>query len=134
MQPVKPQKRPMLPIRDSGVGAAVALADGEIITGNNQENASYPEGLCAERVALFAAGAAAGARPVAITWRPSHPMAKAPSCPLPLRRLRQVMREVESRYGAPLRVLMCGAEEIYIAPRPATCCPLSFELSATPQA
>ena len=39
------------------VGAAIELADGRIITGSNQENGSYPEGLCAERVALFSAGA-----------------------------------------------------------------------------
>src|SRR6185436_2316026 len=39
------------------VGAAVLLENGKIVTGNNQENASYPVGLCAERVALFAAGA-----------------------------------------------------------------------------
>lgn len=35
------------------VGAALRLESGEIITGNNQENAAYPSGLCAERVALF---------------------------------------------------------------------------------
>lgn len=39
------------------VGAAIELADGRIITGSNQENGSYPEGLCAERVALFSTGA-----------------------------------------------------------------------------
>jgi len=38
------------------VGAAVLLGNGEIITGNNQENAAYPSGLCAERVAIFYAG------------------------------------------------------------------------------
>ena len=37
------------------VGAALRLDNGKIITGNNQENAAYPSGLCAERVALFAA-------------------------------------------------------------------------------
>ncbi len=37
------------------VGSAVLMADGSIVTGNNQENAAYPSGLCAERVALFAA-------------------------------------------------------------------------------
>ncbi|MXV38692.1 cytidine deaminase [Flavobacteriaceae bacterium Ap0902] len=37
------------------VGAALLLEDGEIFTGNNQENAAYPSGLCAERVAIFAA-------------------------------------------------------------------------------
>ncbi len=39
------------------VGAAVALQNGDIICGNNQENAAYPSGLCAERVALFYAAA-----------------------------------------------------------------------------
>ena len=39
------------------VGAAVLLADGQIVTGANQENAAYPSGLCAERTTLFAANA-----------------------------------------------------------------------------
>jgi len=39
------------------VGAALQLDSGEIILGNNQENAAYPSGLCAERVAIFHAGA-----------------------------------------------------------------------------
>src|SRR5690606_40144971 len=39
------------------VGAALLLENGEIVLGNNQENASYPSGLCAERVAVFQAGA-----------------------------------------------------------------------------
>ncbi len=37
------------------VGAAVLLANGEIVTGSNQENMAYPSGLCAERTAMFAA-------------------------------------------------------------------------------
>ena len=39
------------------VGAALLLEDQTLITGNNQENAAYPSGLCAERVALFSASA-----------------------------------------------------------------------------
>ncbi len=39
------------------VGAIVLLEDGSIVRGNNQENMAYPSGLCAERVALFFAGA-----------------------------------------------------------------------------
>lgn len=38
------------------VGAAILLENNEIITGNNQENASYPSGLCAERTAIYFAG------------------------------------------------------------------------------
>ena len=39
------------------VGAAILLEDGSVVCGNNQENASYPQGMCAERVALFSASA-----------------------------------------------------------------------------
>ncbi len=39
------------------VGAAILLKNGEIVIGSNQENAAYPSGLCAERVAVFQAGA-----------------------------------------------------------------------------
>lgn len=39
------------------VGAALRLGDGTVVCGNNQENAAYPSGLCAERTAIFAASA-----------------------------------------------------------------------------
>lgn len=45
------------PYSNFNVGAALLLDNGEVITGNNQENAAYPSGLCAERVAIFYAGA-----------------------------------------------------------------------------
>lgn len=45
------------PYSGFNVGAAVLLENGEIVSGSNQENAAYPSGLCAERVALFWAGA-----------------------------------------------------------------------------
>ena len=45
------------PYSHFSVGAALLLASGEIVTGSNIENLSYPAGLCAERVAIFAAAA-----------------------------------------------------------------------------
>src|SRR5690606_7272178 len=39
------------------VGASLRLSSGEIVSGNNQQNAAFPSGLCAERVAVFSAGA-----------------------------------------------------------------------------
>jgi len=50
-------KNAYAPYSDFFVGAAVLLDDGSIVLGNNQENAAYPSGLCAERVALFYIGA-----------------------------------------------------------------------------
>ncbi len=41
------------PYSNYKVGAAIRLKSGKIVTANNQENAAYPSGLCAERVALF---------------------------------------------------------------------------------
>ncbi len=45
------------PYSNFPVGAAILLNSGEVIKGSNQENAAYPSGLCAERVALFNYGA-----------------------------------------------------------------------------
>ncbi len=45
------------PYSNFSVGAAILLDNNEIVTGSNQENASYPSGLCAERTAIFYAGA-----------------------------------------------------------------------------
>ena len=45
------------PYSNFKVGAAILLKNGEIVIGSNQENASYPSGLCAERTAIYAAGA-----------------------------------------------------------------------------
>lgn len=50
-------KNAYAPYSDFHVGAAVLLESGDVITGSNQENMAYPSGLCAERTALFYAGA-----------------------------------------------------------------------------
>ncbi|GAB1857486.1 cytidine deaminase [Flavobacteriaceae bacterium MHTCC 0001] len=53
----KARAKAYAPYSNFTVGAALEMANGEIITGNNQENASYPSGLCAERTAIYYAGA-----------------------------------------------------------------------------
>ena len=50
------------PYSKFSVGAAMRMANGEIVTGNNIENAAYPSGLCAERVAIFGAMASSSLR------------------------------------------------------------------------
>src|SRR5690606_9252021 len=54
---VKARIKAYAPYSKFKVGAAILLDNGEIITGNNQENVSYPSGLCAERTAIYYAGA-----------------------------------------------------------------------------
>lgn len=91
------------------VGAALCMADGAIVTGNNQENAAFPSGLCAERIAFFAAGSAYPG--VAITdlaivassenFSVEHPVAPCGAC-------RQVMLEYELNQDLAIRMIFSG--------------------------
>lgn len=88
------------------VGAAIRLADGRVVCGNNQENAAYPSGLCAERTALFAASAQYPDRrdyeAIAIIGINE----KGERCEAsPCGACRQAMAEYEQQQGHPLRVV-----------------------------
>jgi cytidine deaminase len=91
------------------VGAAVLLADGRVVTGCNQEDPAFPSGLCAERVALFAAGAAAPGveiRTVAIV----SPVPTAHTSFTPCGSCRQVLHTFGSRQTAAFRILLQAAD------------------------
>ena len=97
------------------VGAAVLLANGEIIAGSNQENAAYPSGLCAERTAIFYAGARfpdVPIRKLAIISRSGEEFGREICSPCGA--CRQVICESEARAGAPIEILLCSANEVYI--------------------
>lgn len=89
------------------VGAAVLLESGAIVKGSNQENSSFPSGLCAEQVALFHAGSnynGVAVKKIAITARRSDsdtfvPVSPCGSC-------RQVMIEYEFKQNLPIEILM----------------------------
>lgn len=91
------------------VGAAVRLANGVVVKGSNIENAAYPSGLCAERVALFSAQAqfpGVAVEALAITACSeikdvTEPVAPCGAC-------RQVMVETEQRSGSPMRIICQG--------------------------
>jgi cytidine deaminase len=53
---IKYRKQAYAPYSNFSVGAAILLDNGEIVTGSNQENAAYPSGMCAERVAVYSVG------------------------------------------------------------------------------
>ena len=96
------------------VGAAVRLGDGTIVKGANQENAAYPSGLCAERTALFAAGARYPDQPVrslAIVAGSQGGILDEPATPCGA--CRQVMAESQKRAGAPISVILIGARRIW---------------------
>ncbi|WP_367773425.1 cytidine deaminase [Flavobacterium sp. WC2421] len=56
-QAISTRKNAYAPYSKFRVGTALLLDNGKIVLGSNQENAAYPSGLCAERVAIFQAGA-----------------------------------------------------------------------------
>jgi cytidine deaminase len=56
-QAIEIRKKAYAPYSKFRVGAAILLDNGQVVLGSNQENAAYPSGLCAERVAIFFAGA-----------------------------------------------------------------------------
>ena len=116
------------PYSGFNVGAAVMLEDGEIITGSNQENAAYPSGLCAERTAMFYAGAH---RPdkamvkIAIAGGQNEVLCSDPATPCGA--CRQVMAQYQARGGRPMEVILVGGERIWKFSKVDDILPLIFD-------
>ncbi len=95
------------PFSGFSVGAAVLLEDGMVVCGSNQENSSFPQGLCAERVALFAAGAQFPHTPVQAIAVIASEMDE--SWISPCGGCRQVMVETEKRYGKAVSIILTNS-------------------------
>jgi cytidine deaminase len=110
------------------VGAAVLLENGEVLTGNNQENAAYPSGLCAERVALFYASAEYPNVPVkAMAITVNYSNTDFDSVVAPCGACRQVAAEYEQKYGQNIKVYLLGKnEKVLVVPSIKTLLPLVF--------
>ena len=106
---VEVRKNAYAPYSKFRVGVAILLDNGEIVLGSNQENAAYPSGLCAERVAVFYAGAVypeAKILKVAITAASdtNQTMAPIPPCGS----CRQSMAEYEIKQETPIEIYFMG--------------------------
>lgn len=91
------------------VGTALLLDNGEIISGSNQENASYPSGLCAERTAIFYAGAKfpkAKIVKMAITAASQNQKTSAPIPPCGA--CRQSIAEYETKQDQAIEIYFMG--------------------------
>lgn len=120
-------KKAYAPYSRFRVGAAVLLENGEIISGNNQENAAYPSGLCAERTALFFANATYPDQKVeAIAIAAWHNGQFTHDAITPCGACRQVLLEAENRFHSPMKVLMYSEEVIYRVSAIKDLLPLSF--------
>lgn len=116
------------PYSHFNVGAAILLNDGTIIPGCNQENAAFGVTICAERSALFTAGASYPTKSViaiAIAARDeqhnllAEPITPCGSC-------RQALIEAETRYGHKISILLYGTKHIYKIDGIGQLMPLSF--------
>ena len=111
---IEAQKSSYAPYSHFNVGAAVRLEDDTIVKGSNQENAAYPSGLCAERTAMFAAGAAFPDKAIvslALAGGPKGTICDSPASPCGS--CRQVMAEYQVKGNRPISILMVGKEKIY---------------------
>lgn len=110
------------------VGAAVYLSNGRAVVGCNQENVSYPAGICAERTAIYAAGAQYPDTPVemiAIAARGTDGLLlEEPISPCGI--CRQTIVELETRFHQPIRILLYGTKHIYIIKGIKELVPLGF--------
>jgi cytidine deaminase len=103
------------PYSNFQVAAAILLSDGTIVTGTNQENAAYPSGMCAERVALFTVSSQHPGKMIKklvvlarlINQTQLAPASSCGAC-------RQVMVEFEQRQGKPFEVIMQNQDRHWV--------------------
>ena len=123
------RKKAYAPYSKFSVGTAILLDNGEIVLGSNQENAAYPSGLCAERVAIFQAGSIypeAKILKMAITAtselnKTSTPIPPCGAC-------RQSISEYEIKQETPIEIYFMGEiGEIYKSDSIKNLLPLMFD-------
>lgn len=110
------------------VGAVAKLSNGEMVSGTNQENASYPVGTCAERVLLNSAAILHTDVPIDTLAVSYHNLNGDSSKPVsPCGMCRQALREYEDRTKQPIRLILSGMEgKIIVLERSTMLLPLSF--------
>lgn len=110
------------------VGAAARLINGKIILGTNQENASYPVGICAERTLLSSAATQFPEMPIstmAISYQNEHNDGHYPISPCGM--CRQALQEFEERTQHPIRLILAGLEgAVFVIDKATHLLPLAF--------
>ena len=102
------------PYSHFNVGAAVRMSNGVIVKGANQENAAFPSGLCAERTAMFAAGASYPDKEMLSLALAGGVMGRLCATPAtPCGACRQVMAQYQAKGGKKMSVIMVGADKIW---------------------
>jgi cytidine deaminase len=127
---IEATKNAYAPYSQFFVGAAIELSSGVVVQGSNQENAAYPSGLCAERVALFHIGHQfphETIKTIAITAQSSIHDTQKPV--VPCGACMQVISEFEKRQNKPITIILHGNNgQVYECIGLKNLMPLSFEL------
>jgi len=127
-QAIEIRKKAYAPYSHFRVGAAIALDNGKIVLGSNQENAAYPSGLCAERVAIYQAGAIyPDAKIVTIAISAASDSNPTLTPIPPCGSCRQSIAEYEFKQDAPIEIYFMGETgEVYKSNSINNLLPLSF--------
>ncbi|MGG9972288.1 cytidine deaminase [Ferruginibacter sp. SUN002] len=116
------------PYSNFHVSAVAKLTNGEIVTGTNQENASYPVGICAERALLSALGTLfpnVAIDTMAIAYHNINGESNKPVSPCGM--CRQALVEYENRTKSPMRLILSGMDgEVFVIEQASQLLPLSF--------
>lgn len=128
IQARKVTKKAYAPYSRFHVACAARLENGRTVIGTNQENASYPVTICAERALLATVGTQYGDEPIetlAISYHPLDGESKHPISPCGM--CRQALTEYERRSGKPIRLILSGMEGIvYVIDSAKDLLPLAF--------
>ncbi len=116
------------PYSNFQVGAIAKLANGEIVSGSNQENASFPVGLCAERVLLATASSMFPRIPIesiAISYKSENVNSDHPISPCGI--CRQALQEYKGRVSHPVQLILGGMTgPVYVIDSASRLLPLAF--------
>ena len=128
---VEARKKAYAPYSKFYVGAALLLDNGEIVVGNNQESAAYPSGMCAERVAVWHAGAIyPGIKIKMLAISASSTLTKVNKPVGPCGACRQTLSEYEINQKRPFPVIFTGeVGEVVKMPSLLSLLPFSFDSS-----
>lgn len=129
LQAIEIRKKAYAPYSNFQVGAAIALENGNIVLGSNQENAAYPSGLCAERVAIFQAGSLyPNVQITSIAISATSTLKPVESPIPPCGACRQAIAEYEYKQEQPIKIYFMGETgEIYVSDSLKNLLPLSFD-------
>lgn len=121
-------KQAYAPYSNFFVGAAARLSNGEIVTATNQENASFPAGICAERVLLSSIASLhpnISVEAIAISYDNKNGLSNHPVSPCGI--CRQSLVEFEKRFNQPIKIILAGKTgKVLIIETAAHLLPLSF--------